>query len=177
MHGHRSAASPVHSRSKVQERSATDESEEFPPTAGTESSFHDKRVDSARISSSGGIRCPCSPSAPAPPPHLAATWAADPHPKVLVRLSAFALTFSLSQIPAGEATTQLSLPRNPAAAPAVVNEVVQSNFFQGPQGSRNLNGENRRVNKTESGGWCFSGWKKLFLKPGKHNMSANFLKI
>lgn len=50
------------------------------------------------------------------------------------------------------------------AAPAMVNEVVQSNFLEGPQGSRNPNGENRRVNKTESGGWCSSGWKKLFLK-------------
>lgn len=31
----------------------------------------------------------------------------------------------------------------------MVNEVVQSNFLEGPQGSRNPNGENRRVNKTE----------------------------
>lgn len=122
---------------------------------------NDKSADSyLGISSSGGIRCTCSPSAPAPPSQSAATWVAHPHPKVLIWLP----TFSSSQIPAGEARHSSHYQETHPAAPAMVNEVVQSNFLEGPQGSRNPNGENRRVNKTESGGWCSSGWKKLFLK-------------
>lgn len=85
----------------------------------------------------------------AAPPQSAATWVANPPPKVLIWLSTYTLTFSLSQIPAGEARHSSHYRETQPAAPAMVNEVVQSNFLEGPQGSRNPNGENRRVNKTE----------------------------
>lgn len=95
---------------------------------------------------------PVLPLLPLAPPHSAATWVASPHPRSSSGPPTHALTFSASQIPAGEARhgSDHYWETHPAA-PAMVNEVVQSNFFEGPQGSRNPNGENGRVNKT--GGW------------------------